>query len=149
MADENTRRARRGSQRTPARPVSTTVSYEDPVPSGDRYNLAFSSEYDLSNPDDQFLRTIDRRFFEWYHSGLPDMLNSSAPWSGKTPASRTTCKCDVVSEVSSLLDLVRKLTEFFQGHSSDRKKIGTIFISAHGSARSVALSLCRSPGEHP
>lgn len=143
MADGDNRRARRGSQRTPARPVSTTVSYEDPVPPGDRYNLAFSSEYDLNNTDDQFLRTVDRRFFEWYHSRLPDMLNSSAPWSGKTPASRTTCKCDVVSEVSSLLDLVQKLTDFFQRRAADKKKIGTIFISAHGSARTVALPISR------
>ncbi|MFV2090473.1 MAG: hypothetical protein ACC642_07455 [Pseudomonadales bacterium] len=35
------------------------------------------------------------------------------------------------------------LTDFFQRHDSARKKIGTIFISAHGSARTVALPITR------
>lgn len=71
------------------------------------------------------------------------MLGSSAPWSGKTPSSRTTCRCDLISEVSSLQDLVRKLADFFRAHSSAQKKIGTIFISAHGSAQSVSLPVVR------
>ena len=135
---------RRGKHRNPAQQRRQAVSFVDPVPPGDRYNLAFHAKY---GPREVILREVDKRFFEFYHSNLPGMIQSSTPWASsglvKTPSSRTTCKCEEINEVESICDIVAGLYRFVTDPNRPAKKFGTIFISAHGGPQGVALPIAR------
>ncbi len=116
----------------------TYVKYVDPVPAGVRYNLAFHAKY---GENERVLRAVDEAYITFFHNEFPDLLNSSSPWNGKTPSSRSCCKCDVIKQVSSMTDIIKGIYDFTFSARLNGKvgKFGTIFISAHGSKQSVAL----------
>lgn len=114
---------------------ASIVEIVDPQPP-DRYNLAFYAKY---GQGEEILRACDKAYLTFYHETFPDLLNKNDPWNGKTPQSRTVCKCEVIEEVPSISQIVAKLADFV----IDKKKgkFGTILISAHGSRESIALPL--------
>lgn len=121
------------------------MTYVEPVPPGDRYNLAFHARY---GDHEVLLREVDAHYFRLYHDELPQLISSQSPWnsagSGKNPSSRSTCRCDLIQQVRSINDIVRALYDFISSPMRPHKLIGTIFISAHGSANAVSLPI--SPG---
>lgn len=132
-------KGRRGPKKaTGVRPNKQKVTFEELAPSGDRVNVAFCYKY---KPKETLLREGDKAFFKFYHEHLPYMLNSYNPWAKKAPSSRVSCKCKVY-EISSFAEIVTKLKDFLLDNRS--KKIGTIFISGHGSRKSLSIPV--APG---
>lgn len=130
---------RGGGKATGARPSRNKVSFVDPIPAGERVNLAFYYKY---GPKETLLREVDKAFFKFYHEHLPYMLDSYTPWAKKAPGSRVSCKCDELYQIESFAEIVTKLKDFLL--SNRDKKIGTIFISGHGSRSSLSIPV--APG---
>jgi hypothetical protein len=123
-------------KKSPAK-QQTYVSYVDPAATGDRYNLAFHARYGDNEP---LLRGVDEAYFTFFHKEFPELLQSS-PWNGKTPSSRSCCKCDLIKQVTSMTDIIKGIYNFIFSARMNGKtgKFGTIFISAHGNKQAVAL----------
>jgi len=143
-------KARRGKRRvTTVKPRSQSVTFVDPQPPG-RYNLGFHADYPRTDANgnvvgrDEYRWQVARAFLSFYHEKFPAMLRTDAPWTGKTPSSRTSCACQVIDEVDSLADLVGKI-HHFAAHTMQGKegKFGTISLVAHGGPSSVALPIAK------